>query len=209
MGLTTIEPPLDGDKKMFCKSECLWYNTCMKKVQIIDKASDFAAKVHAGQTRRGGEPYYNHVHRVAGLVRELTEDADMIEAAYLHDTMEDCGITADELALEFGANIASLVQELTNDEVQLKELGKEEYMVRKLTTISANALLIKLCDTLNNMTETDRPSQAGTYARIQQRLQQIPPAGWSDTHQALSNRILAIYADKFGTGWQNTPQSLE
>ena len=50
-------------------------------------------------------------------------------------------------------------------------------MVRKLTTISANALLIKLCDTLNNMTETDRPSQAGTYARIQQRLQQIPPAG--------------------------------
>ena len=181
----------------------------MKKAQIIDKASDFAAKVHAGQTRRGGEPYYNHVHRVAGLVGELTEDADMIAAAYLHDTMEDCGITADELTLEFGANIATLVQELTNDEVLLKELGKEEYMVRKLTTISANALLIKLCDTLNNMTETDRPSQAGTYARIQQRLQQIPPAGWSDTHQALSNRILAIYTDKFGTGRQNTPQSLE
>lgn len=185
-------------KNPFCKSECLWYNTCMKTSRIIDKASDFAAKAHAGQTRRGGEPYYNHVLRVAGLVGELTEDADMIAAAYLHDTMEDCGITANELTLEFGANIATFVQELTNDEIQLKELGKEEYMVRKLSALSAHALTIKLCDTLNNMTETDSPSQAGTYARIQQRLQQMPPAGWSDTHQALSNRILAIYKNKFG-----------
>lgn len=185
-------------KNPFCKSECLWYNASMQQSRIINKASDFAAKAHAGQTRRGGEPYYNHVHRVAGLVGELTEDADMIAAAYLHDTMEDCGITADELTLVFGANIATLIQELTNDEVQLKELGKEEYMVRKLSALSAQALLIKLCDTLNNMTETDCPSQAGTYARIQQRLQQIPPAGWSDTHQALSNRILAIYTYKFG-----------
>ena len=180
--------------------EYLWYNTRMKKVRLIDKASDFASKAHAGQTRRGGEPYYNHVHRVACLVGELTEDADMIAAAYLHDTMEDCGITADELTLEFGANIAALVQELTNDEVLLKELGKEEYMVRKLSALSAQALLIKLCDTQNNMTETDSPTQAGTYARIQQRLQQIPPEVWNETHQSLSNRILAIYAEKFGNG---------
>ena len=112
--------------------------------------------------------------------------------------MEDCGVTAEELALAFGENVASLVQELTNDETLLQELGKEEYMVRKLSALTPNALLIKLCDTLNNMTETDRPTQAGTYARIQQRLQQMPPAAWSEVHQALSQRILAIYADKFG-----------
>lgn len=170
----------------------------MKKQEIIDKSSDFAAKAHAGQTRRGGEPYYNHVYRVAHLVGELTEDEDMIAAAFLHDTMEDCGITAEELSQEFGANIAALVQELTNDETLLNELGKEEYMVRKLSALSAKSLLIKLCDTLNNMTETNRPTQAGTYARIQQRLQQMPPLAWSDIHQSLSNRILAIYADKFG-----------
>lgn len=176
----------------------MWYNAVMREQQIIDKAAAFAAKAHAGQTRRGGEPYYNHVFRVAGLVGELTEDEDMIAAAYLHDTMEDSGVTAEELALEFGENVASLVQELTNDEPLLQELGKEEYMVRKLSALTPNALLIKLCDTLNNMTETDRPTQAGTYARIQQRLQQMPPAAWNEAHQSLSQRILAIYADKFG-----------
>ena len=170
----------------------------MNKQQIIDKVAAFAAKAHAGQTRRGGEPYYNHVHRVAGLVGEITKDEDMIAAAYLHDTMEDCGITAGELVMKFGGNVASLVQELTNDEILLKELGKEEYMVRKLSALSPNALLIKLCDTLNNMTETDRPTQAGTYARIQQRLQQMPPKNWNEAHQSLSNRILAIYVEKFG-----------
>lgn len=170
----------------------------MKERQIIDKASAFAAKAHAGQTRRGGEPYYNHVHRVADLVGELTKDEDIIAAAYLHDTMEDCGITAEELAIKFGESITSLVQELTNNESLLKELGKEEYMVRKLSTLTPKALLIKLCDTLNNMSETNRPAQAGTYARIQQRLQQMVPSNWSEAHQSLSERILAVYADKFG-----------
>ena len=71
-------------------------------------------------------------------------------------------------------------------------------MVRKLSTLTPKALLIKLCDTLNNMSETNRPAQAGTYARIQQRLQQMVPSNWSEAHQSLSERILAVYADKFG-----------
>ena len=170
----------------------------MKKSTIIQNAAEFAEKAHAGQTRRNGEPYYNHVHRVALLASELTDDEEIVAAAYLHDTMEDCGTRVEELDTLFGSRVAGMVQELTNNEAMLEELGKEEYMVRKLSAMSSDALLVKLCDTLNNMTETDRAKQAGTYARIQQRLQHTWPQSWNDTHLQQSERIMAIYYSKFG-----------
>lgn len=170
----------------------------MNQLSKIDRAAEFAKNAHADQTRRGGEPYFNHVYRVALIVSEYTADEDIIAAAYLHDTMEDCGVSAAELAACFGERVAAMVQELTNDEARLEQLGKEEYMVRKLSAMSSDALLVKLSDTLNNMTETDRPSQAGTYARIQQRLQQSLPTSWQPVHQLLSQQILATYAAKFG-----------
>lgn len=170
----------------------------MIQLSKIDRAAEFAKQAHAGQTRRGGEPYFNHVYRVAQLATRHTADEDIIAVAYLHDTMEDCEVSSAELAERFGNRVAAMVQELTNDEELLEQLGKEEYMVRKLSAMSADALLVKLCDTLNNMTETDRPSQAGTYARIQQRLQQSLPSSWQPVHQLLSQQILATYAAKFG-----------
>ncbi len=168
------------------------------------KAAEFAKKAHDGQFRRGGNPYYFHVQSVAQLVKEHTDDDDIIAAAYLHDTLEDCEVTLEELSICFGERVSALVQELTNNETLLEELGKEEYMVRKLSAMSADALLIKLCDTLNNMTETDRPTQAGTYARIQHRLQQSLPTNWKPVHQSLSQHILATYNDKFGSASGNS-----
>ena len=162
------------------------------------RAAEFAEKAHAGQFRRGGKPYYSHVQSVAAMVRAYTEDEDIIAAAYLHDTLEDCAVTPEELSVSFNPRVTALVQELTNNDALLEQMGKEEYMVRKLSAMSAEALLIKLCDTLHNMSETDRPTQAGTYARIQRRLQESLPANWSSVHQALSQQILAIYSDEFG-----------
>lgn len=172
----------------------------MKDLSLTQKASNFACFSHHSQTRRGGEPYFNHVFRVAELVQSLTSDEEMIAAAYLHDTLEDCdNVTLQQLTSLFGSRVASLVQELTNDDSQKKQLGKEEYMVRKLSSISADALLIKLCDTLNNTTETDSHKQALTYAKIQQRLQHSPPAHWTHIHQKLSDNILNTYTAKFGS----------
>lgn len=112
--------------------------------------------------------------------------------------MEDCEVSADELGNRFGSLVAELVQELTNNEELKEQLGKEEYMVRKLSAMSAEALIIKLCDTLDNMTETDSLSQAQVYARIQRRLQNNPPAAWLPIHQELSGRILTMFSEKFG-----------
>ena len=62
---------------------------------LISRAAEFAARAHAGQTRRGSDaPYFTHVEAVARRVQELCDcgqaDPAMVAAAYLHDTMEDC-----------------------------------------------------------------------------------------------------------------------
>lgn len=170
----------------------------MKRSSLVQQAASFAQVAHEGQTRRGGAPYYTHVHRVGTRVGELTRDEILTAAAYLHDTMEDCEVSADELDNRFGSRVAEFVQELTNNEELKEQLGKEEYMVRKLSAMSAEALIIKLCDTLDNMSETDFLSQAQVYARIQRRLQNNPPVVWLPIHQELSGRILTIFAEKFG-----------
>lgn len=166
----------------------------------IRQAADYAAKAHAGQTRRGsGTPYFSHVEAVAHRVQELCArgqaDPAMVAAAYLHDTMEDCGTTHAELAENFGTDVADLVAELTNDDAQKRRMGKEAYMVQKLSRLTPRALTIKLCDTLSNISDSPTPQQAKVYAAIQRHLQSNPPAAWNPTHAALSDTILRVYRE--------------
>ena len=169
------------------------------KHEKVKQAAAFAAAAHEGQTRRNGEPYYNHVARVATLVSEVTTEVDLICAAFLHDTIEDCEVKQADLEAVFGQHVAQLVAELTSDELLQKALGKEAYMIKKFHAISAEAALVKLCDTLNNMSETEKEKQATTYAKIQERLQKDPPPYWSVIHQRLSKQILATFEQKLGT----------
>lgn len=169
---------------------------------LISRAAEFAARAHAGQTRRGSDtPYFTHVEAVARRVQELCgcgeADPAMVAAAYLHDTMEDCGTTHAELAAHFGPDVADLVAELTNDDAQKHRMGKEAYMVQKLSRLTPRALTVKLCDTLCNISDSPAPKQAATYAAIQQQLQSNPPAAWHPTHAALSAAILTTYRARF------------
>lgn len=78
----------------------------------------------------------------------------MIAAAWLHDTMEDCGVTREELQEKFGDKVAELVCELTNPSKQHPELSREERKLmdrRQLAAASNEAKLIKLADRADNM----------------------------------------------------------
>ena len=70
---------------------------------MVDKAVRFAAKAHEGQFRKGtGRPYIVHPLEVKDIVSGMTEDEEVISAAVLHDTIEDCeGVTQRILAQEF------------------------------------------------------------------------------------------------------------
>ncbi len=125
--------------------------------ELIRRAYDFAARVHAEQKRKSGEPYIIHPLFVASIVAELMIDPPSIAAALLHDTVEDCPeVTLEGLEKEFGEEIARMVDGVTKlgrlnfadrEEQQAESLRKMIFAMSK----DIRVVLIKLADRLHNM----------------------------------------------------------
>ncbi|MBI1326776.1 MAG: RelA/SpoT family protein [Alphaproteobacteria bacterium] len=124
--------------------------------ESIQRAEDFAKKMHEGQTRSSGEPYYTHPMEVASILADLKLDQGSIVTAILHDTLEDTAATNDDLEKNFGKEVAILVNgvsKLTKIESQTVE-GKQAENFRKLVLAMSEdirVLLVKLADRLHNM----------------------------------------------------------
>lgn len=126
------------------------------QVAFVHKAYDVAAKAHADQRRKSGEPYIIHPLGVATILAELQMDETTLAAAFLHDVVEDTEITLDQLKEMFGVKVADLVDGVT-------KLGKIEYIskedqqienYRKMFLAMAKdirVIMIKLADRLHNM----------------------------------------------------------
>ena len=86
----------------------------------IDKAIAFATKAHEGQYRKGTmRPYIVHPVEVSDIVASMTKDEDVISAAVLHDTVEDCkDVTVEILEKEFGSRVASIVAQESEDKTK-------------------------------------------------------------------------------------------
>ena len=80
---------------------------------LLRRAYAYAAEKHDGQTRRSGEPYITHPLAVATILTELEMDDATLVAGLLHDVVEDCGVSREQLAAEFGGEIADLVDGVT------------------------------------------------------------------------------------------------
>jgi len=104
----------------------------------------YAIQCHGNQ-KYGSMPYIYHLHKVAQLVKKWGGSAEQIQAAYLHDTVEDTDTTLGDIQHNFGSGVAQLVGLLTN------QVSKEATFKRIRTNRSA--VLIKLCDRLANVTE--------------------------------------------------------
>jgi len=118
----------------------------------IKKAIQFGAQKHKGQVRKfDGKPYFGHPTRVAETIKKITKDKDVIIAAYLHDTVEDTETTVEELVKTFNKRVAALVKELTT--VMGPADNKAEYLLKKMNSMSKEALLIKLADRLDNVSD--------------------------------------------------------
>lgn len=133
----------------------------VSNIPLVLKAIRFANRSHRGQVRKGtGDPYYHHPIAVSFILVAFKNSkhlAELICAAILHDTLEDTGLTFDVIAREFGSLVASLVFELTNDEGEIRKVGKLAYHKKKLVGMSSYALYIKLADRLHNI--SDNPSK--------------------------------------------------
>jgi len=126
----------------------------IQAVHDVLQAAHFAAEKHSGQRRKGAtaEPYINHLLEVAELVSgALTEpDTNLVIAALLHDTIEDVGVTAEELAHAFGSDVAELVVELTDDK-RLPKAERKRLQVVNAPKKSVRAQVIKVADKVSNL----------------------------------------------------------
>jgi GTP pyrophosphokinase len=123
---------------------------------LIQRAYDYSFKMHAGQTRKSGEPYVVHPVSVAGIIADLRLDAASVCAGLLHDVVEDTLATTDDITKAFGVEISELVDGVTKLS-KINFTSKEDRQAenfRKMVVAMARdirVLVIKLCDRLDNM----------------------------------------------------------
>jgi (p)ppGpp synthase/HD superfamily hydrolase len=125
----------------------------MKEWVIVLKAADAAARWHVHQRRKGKakEPY-NHLLEVASLVADATagQDPELVIAALLHDAIEDQEVPAERISEAFGAGVAEIVLEVTDD----KRLPKSERKAKQVHSApkkSQRAKVLKLADKTSNL----------------------------------------------------------
>ncbi|RXG61779.1 hypothetical protein Avbf_10333 [Armadillidium vulgare] len=129
------------------------------------KCMNFAAIKHKSQRRKdlSQTPYINHPIGVANLLVEggIT-DLVTLQAALLHDTVEDTNTTFEEISAEFGEEVCSVVREVTDDK-SLPYQRRKELQILNASNSSHRAKLVKLADKLYNLRD----------------LQKSPPVGWT------------------------------
>ncbi len=138
------------------------------RLDIIAEAFHFAEKAHNGQVRLSGEPYIEHPLQTALFLADLRLDSNALAAALLHDVMEDCDVSFEELDGKFGNEVARLVDgvtKLTQSELAVNgqnsghrltseyELARAESLRKMLISMAEDVrvVLIKLADRLHNM----------------------------------------------------------
>ncbi|XP_068203184.1 guanosine-3',5'-bis(diphosphate) 3'-pyrophosphohydrolase MESH1 [Palaemon carinicauda] len=127
---------------------------------------NYAAIAHKNQRRKDPDktPYINHPIGVAHILIEAgVEDPAVIQAALLHDTVEDTDTTNEELKELFGSKVAGIVAEVTDDKSLDKQERKRLQIVHAASS-STEAKLVKLADKLYNLRDLDR----------------VTPEGWSE-----------------------------
>jgi len=130
---------------------------------MILKAASFAAVKHRDQRRKdaAASPYINHPLELARVLADVggVTDAATLCAALLHDTIEDTDTTRDELARQFGEEVAALVAEVTDDK-SLPKAERKRLQVEHAATISDKAKRVKLADKICNLRDvaTSPPS---------------------------------------------------
>jgi GTP pyrophosphokinase len=146
--------------------EALWENLAGRLAYLspeererVHRAYLFAEEAHRGQLRRSGEPYITHPVAVAEILASLRMDADTLAAGLLHDTMEDCGVSGEELERRFGPTVRRLVEGETKVSklYKLANLEGEEKRAEDLRQMfiamaeDVRIIIVKLADRLHNL----------------------------------------------------------
>ena len=151
-----------------------------QQVELLNRALDYATKMHANQFRESGEPYITHPIAVASILFDLRLDCSTLAAALLHDCVEDTAATDEEIRKLFGDEIAELVAGVTKlDKIKFK--SKEEEQAENFRRMffamakDIRVIIIKLADRLHNMRTISSLSAERQHAMAQETLEIFAP----------------------------------
>jgi (p)ppGpp synthase/HD superfamily hydrolase len=140
----------------------------MTDLVLVARAADFAARAHVNQHRKGRalEPYVNHLAEVAVMLAVATGGTDpvLIAAGWLHDTVEDTDVTHDDLLARFGAEVAGVVAEVTDDK-SMPWSERKRRQALDMPAKSCRAQYLKIADQTSNI----------------RALVTTPPVGWDQS----------------------------
>ncbi len=127
-------------------------------MNLIEEAMMFAIHAHEGQRRKMSDiPYILHPVEVANIIATMTTDPEVIAAGILHDTIEDCGVLAEEIRDKFGPRVAALVQSESEDklgdrpEEETWMQRKEDSLLMLKYTPNVDTKIMWLADKLSNL----------------------------------------------------------
>ena len=180
----------------------LLYEELPSPLPATIQALELALEAHAGQMRKSGEPYIIHPILVAAITAAFSNDETMVQAALLHDVVEDTPYTIEELRQRFGEDVAHLVEGLTKivqmrDE-ELAPSGSDERLINSALTFrkmliasikDIRVLVIKLCDRLHNMMTLDALTPAKQRRIAEETLVVYAPIAHRLGISRLKNRL--------------------
>ncbi|OLQ86586.1 bifunctional GTP diphosphokinase/guanosine-3',5'-bis(diphosphate) 3'-diphosphatase [Vibrio ponticus] len=126
------------------------------QIEALRQSYVVAKNAHEGQTRSSGEPYIIHPVAVSRILAEMRLDLETLQAALLHDVIEDCDVTKEDLEEQFGTSVAELVDGVSKlDKLKFrdrKEAQAENFRKMVLAMVQdIRVILIKLADRTHNM----------------------------------------------------------
>ena len=146
----------------------------------IRRAFDYAVAAHEGQKRKDGTPYVTHTIAAAVIAAEMGLDDDSVIAALLHDVLEDTDTSHDQLAQEFGQDVADIVEgvtKLTRIQYSTKEEAQMESLRKMLMAMAKDirVILIKLADRLHNMRTMEFQSPEKQLSKSRETMEVYAP----------------------------------
>ncbi|XP_061520224.1 guanosine-3',5'-bis(diphosphate) 3'-pyrophosphohydrolase MESH1 isoform X2 [Phycodurus eques] len=163
---------------------------------------NFAAEKHRNQRRKDAEktPYINHPIGVARILSHEAGITDIVvlQAALLHDTLEDTDTKPEELETKFGQIVAGIVQEVT-DVKSLPKAERKRLQVEHAPHCSHQAKLVKLADKLYNLRDLNRCTPVGwTAERVQQYFVWASDVvkGLKGTNSALEEKLEELFRQR-------------
>lgn len=167
----------------------------MKIAEIFESTSHMEASAKAmaliahRNQKYGDQPYFNHLADVVKRVKTITQDPEVICAAWLHDTVEDTEVTIDEIKQQFGANVAAMVWAVTGEGPD-----RTSQMASAIAKIAQTpgAELVKSADRLSNASASKAEKKMKLYQRYKDEHANLSPVLGNN---ALAQELIKLFQD--------------